>query len=66
MLTPFDFVPRAGTPDRAARLLTAVIGIVLVTIVCVVMRPAGTLAALVVLYLVGLAIVLKAMVPPAA
>lgn len=64
MLTPFDISPRPRRlRDRGARLRGAAVGVVLVALLCIVMRLAGPLAALVVFYLAGLAVVLKAMLP---
>lgn len=59
MLTPSDIAThRAAAPGW--RLLHGMTGLVLVTVICMLVREAGWLAAVVALCLIGLFLVLKA------
>ncbi len=66
MLMPHDLSP--PTADRDALFPRILIGggLLLVGLACLAMGPDGTLAMLLFLYLIGLAIVLRAVMAPAA
>lgn len=67
MLMPHDLSPSPADRDALLpRILIGGGGLLLVVLACLAMEPDGTLAMLLFLYLIGLAIVLRAVMAPAA
>jgi hypothetical protein len=63
MLAWIHIAPQpSGTSGRPVRVVAGVAGIAILLIVCVAVSVSGWLAALVILYLVGLAVVLRLLV----
>lgn len=67
MLMPHDLSPSSADRDALfPRILIGGGGLLLVGLACLAMGPDGTLAMLLFLYLIGLAIVLRTVMAPAA